>query len=250
MNRTIILIIVLTGLIAAASAAPSHKESVKSTQQALTEIIESDSRPEKHKTRDQYRHPFGTLSFFGTEPSMTIVEIWPGGPGGFYRRILTPLLEKTGQYIPLTANENFPTKIEPVKANSADMVLVFRAHGFMIYDSPAQDYFHALYKMLKPGGIFGIVEHRGDERVPQDPKGESGYVNQSHVLMLARNAGFELIATSEINANQKDTKDHPNGLYSLPPTLRGSTFDRSARKRFLDIGESDRMTLKFQKAPI
>ncbi len=247
MNRSFPIIVLLSGLIAVACAEPRHEVSAKSTQQALFEIIEMGTRPDKHRARDQYRHPLDTLTFFGIEPTMTVVEIWPGGQGGFYRRILSPLLEETGHYIPLVESKTFPAEIEPVKPNSADLVLVFRAHGFMIYDYPAQDYFNALYKMLKPGGIFGIVEHRGDEQVPQDPKGKSGYVNQSHVLMLARNAGFKLIATSEINANEKDTKDHPDGLYSLPPTLRGSTFDRSARKKFLDIGESDRMTLKFQK---
>jgi predicted methyltransferase len=247
-------VIALPGLIAAAYAdsahGSTHRVSIQSTQQALFEIIESDSRPDKQRRRDQYRHPLATLSFFGIEPTMTVVEIWPGGQGGFYRRILSPFLDKSGLYIPLVSSKTYPAGIEPVEPNSADMVLVFRAHGFMIYDHPAQDYFDAIFKMLKPGGTFGIVEHRGDEQVPQDPKGESGYVNQSHVLKLARNAGFKLIASTELNANPKDTKDHPDGLYSLPPTLRGSTFDQSARKTFLDIGESDRMTLKFQKASI
>jgi len=259
MNRTFLAFTFLAvtappGLIAATNTGSAHGSmhdvSVQSTQQALFEIIESDSRPDKQRLRDQYRHPLDTLSFFGIEPTMTVVEIWPGGQGGFYRRILSPFLDKSGFYVPLVSGKSFPRGIEPVEPKSADMVLVFRAHGFMIYDDPAQDYFDAVFKMLKPGGTFGIVEHRGDEQVPQDPKGESGYVNQSHVLKLARNAGFKLIASSEINANPKDTKDHPEGLYSLPPTLRGSTFNRSARKTFLDIGESDRMTLKFQKAPI
>jgi predicted methyltransferase len=255
MNRnflafTFLAVTVLPGLIAAAYAGSTHGVSKQSTQQALFKFIESDSRPDKQRRRDQYRHPLATLSFFGIEPTMAVVEIWPGGQGGFYRRILSPFLDKSGFYIPLVSSQSFPAGIEPVESNSADMVLVFRAHGFMIYDHPAQDYFHAIFKMLKPGGTFGIVEHRGDEQVPQDPTGENGYVNQSHVLKLARNAGFKLIASSEINANPKDTKDHPDGLYSLPPTLRGSTFDQSARKTFLDIGESDRMTLKFQKAPI
>jgi len=117
----------------------------------------------------------------------------------------------------------------------------------MIYDYPAQDYFNSIYAMLRPGGIFGIVDHRGDESVPQDPTGENGYVNQSHVVMLAENAGFELMAQAEINANTADTKDHPDGVYSLPPTLRGSTLNRRRRAQMLQIGESDRMTLKFIK---
>ena len=101
--------------------------------------------------------------------------------------------------------------------------------------------------MLKPGGVFGIVDHRGNEAIPQDPKGKNGYVNQSHVLMLAKNAGFEFIQSAEINANANDTKDYPKGLYSLPPSLKGSTFNPTLRKKVLSIGESDRMTLKFIK---
>ena len=118
----------------------------------------------------------------------------------------------------------------------------------MIYQPPAvQEYYNAIFAMLKPGGIFGIVDHRGDEAVPQDPEGENGYVNQSHVELLAKNAGFELVAESDINANPLDTKDHPDGVYSLPPTLRGSILNRGLRTRMREIGESDRMTLKFVK---
>ena len=105
--------------------------------------------------------------------------------------------------------------------------------------------------MLKPGGIFGIVDHRGNEAVPQDPEGENGYVNQSHVIALAKSAGFELIAQSEINANSKDSKDYRDGVYSLPPTLReslvGRLINRGSKSEMLEIGESDRMTLKFIK---
>jgi len=175
------------------------------------------------------------------------VEIWPGGQGGWYRSILEPYLEQNGNYIPVRSRDAFPKPLSKAPDNAADRVLVFRAHGFMIYDKPAQQYFDSIYKMLKPGGIFGIVDHRGDEAVPQDPKGVSGYVNQSHVLMLAENAGFELIDSAEINANPADTKDYPSGLYSLPPSLRGSKSDSKLREKVLKIGESDRMTLKFKK---
>jgi predicted methyltransferase len=129
----------------------------------------------------------------------------------------------------------------------ADLALVFRAHGFLIYDGETQDYYDALYSMLKPGGMFGIVDHRGDEAVAQDLSGVSGYVNQSHVIGLATQAGFQLVASSEINANGKDSKNHPDGVYSLPPTLRGTMFSPTAKRRYLEIGESDRMTLRFRK---
>ncbi len=213
----------------------------------LQELIDSPNRPEALKARNQYRNPLPALDFFDVRPELTVVEIWPGGQGGWYRSILEPYISGTGTYLPVRSNSDFPAPLQDVADNSADRVLVFRAHGFMIYEHPAQDYFDAIYRMLKPGGIFGIVDHRGDESVPQDPAGESGYVNQSHVLMLARNAGFELVAESEINANPKDVKGHPEGVYSLPPTLRGSRLNRRLRAQMREIGESDRMTLKFIK---
>ena len=213
----------------------------------LQTLIESDTRSERTRARNKYRHPLETLTFFGVKSTQTVVEIWPGGQGGWYRSILDPYLADDGTYIPVRSNSDFPKATEIVKDNSADRVLVFRAHGFMIYNNPAQEYFDAIFNMLKPDGVFGIVDHRGDESIPQDPKGKNGYVNQSHVLMLAKKAGFQLIDSAEINANPKDTKDYPNGLYSLPPSLKGSTFNWSLREKVLAIGESDRMTLKFIK---
>jgi predicted methyltransferase len=108
----------------------------------------------------------------------------------------------------------------------------------------AEGVFEAMYKALKPGGVLGVVEHRDDENIPQDPKAGTGYVNQSYVIELAKKAGFEFIAGSEINANPKDTKDHPKGVWTLPPTLR---LKEENRQKYLDIGESDRMTLMFRK---
>lgn len=213
----------------------------------LQALISSTDRSEDLRVRNQYRHPLPTLDFFDVRPGLTVVEIWPGGQGGWYRSILQPYIAGTGTYVPVRESSTFPAAVDAVPANSADRVLVFRAHGFMIYDLPAQEYFDSIYSMLKPGGIFGIVDHRGDESVPQDPEGENGYVNQSHVIMLAKNAGFELIATAEINANPADTKDYDDGVYSLPPTLRGSLLNRPFRARMREIGESDRMTLKFMK---
>jgi len=214
----------------------------------LQKLIDSDDRSERNRARNKYRNPLETLTFFGVKDTQTVVEIWPGGQGGWYRSILAPYLDDNGTYIPVRSNSDFPKTTDVVKDNSADRVLVFRAHGFMIYNNPAQEYYNAIFKMLKPGGVFGIVDHRGDEAIPQDPKGENGYVNQSHVIKLAKKAGFTLVDSAEINANSKDTKDYPNGLYSLPPSLKGSTFDRELREKVLAIGESDRMTLKFVKA--
>jgi len=217
-------------------------------RERLSTLIESETRPPEVRARNRYRHPLETLEFFEIRPELTVVEIWPGGQGGWYRSILEPFFANgPGRYIPVLDESAFPAAVAEVPDGSADRVLVFRVHGFLIYSQPAQAYFDALFKMLKPGGIFGIVDHRGREEVPQDPLSEDGYVNQSHVEMLARNAGFELLAESQINANPLDTKDHPDGVYSLPPTLRGSTLNRGLREQMLAIGESDRMTLKFRK---
>lgn len=220
----------------------------QSNRAQLQELIDSPNRSEDARVRNQFRNPLPTLDFFDVRPELTVVEIWPGGQGGWYRSILEPYITGNGTYVPVREASGFPEPVTDLVANnSADRVLVFRAHGFMIYEPAAQDYYHALFAMLKPGGIFGIVDHRGDEAVPQDPAGENGYVNQSHVIMLAENAGFELLGRAEINANSMDNKDHPDGVYSLPPTLRGSLINRRFRAEMVEIGESDRMTLKFVK---
>lgn len=213
----------------------------------LQTLIDSPDRSEDLRARNHYRNPLETLDFFEVHADLTVVEIWPGGQGGWYRSILEPYLASGGTYIPIASNSDFPAPLPDLPDGTADRVLVFRAHGFMIYEHAAQDYFDALYRLTKPGGEFGIVDHRGDEAIPQDPEGENGYVNQSHVRRLAENAGFELIEQSEINANPADTKDYPDGVYSLPPTLRGSLFNRGFRERMREIGESDRMTLKFRR---
>jgi predicted methyltransferase len=245
MRKSVISKFVVLTLIALVN--PAYAELTESELTSLKTLIDSDHRSEKARARNKYRHPFETLEFFDVKSNQTVVEIWPGGQGGWYRSILEPYLAQSGNYIAVRSKDSFPRPVSKVPDNTADRVLVFRAHGFMIYDKPAQQYFDAIYKMLKPGGVFGIVDHRGDEGVPQDPKGVSGYVNQSHVLMLAKNAGFKLLASAEINANSADTKDYPRGLYSLPPSLKGSTFNQELREKVLKIGESDRMTLQFFK---
>jgi len=225
----------------------AHAELTESELSSLRTLVDSDTRSEKARARNKYRNPYETLRFFDVKSDQTVVEIWPGGQGGWYRSILEPYLAKNGNYIPVRSRDSFPKPVKKAPDNSADRVLVFRAHGFMIYEKPVQQYYDSIFKMLKPGGIFGIVDHRGNESIPQDPDGKNGYVNQSHVLMLAKKAGFELLDSAEINANPADTKDYPNGLYSLPPSLRGSSAGSEFREKVLKIGESDRMTLKFVK---
>lgn len=218
------------------------------TKDALAALIASDERPDGHKARDQYRNPMQTLTFCQLDPSSTVVEIWPGGQGGWYRRIVEPLVtDAGGSYIPVTKDRAFFAEEPQVPYGEVDLVLVFRAHGFMIYDKPAQNYVNSLYRMLKPGGAFCIVDHAGDENVPQDPDGKSGYVNESHFRGMAEAAGFELEATAAHNRNPKDTKDHPRGVYSLPPTFAGTLKWSDARKAFAAIGESDRFTHRYIK---
>lgn len=198
---------------------------------------------------------------------MTVVEIWPGA--GWYTEILAAFLRQHGKlYAAVAPGENTaayrqklaadpsrygnviiieldpPEKLEMAPPGSADMVLTFRnVHNWM-RRGYAEDVFKAMYRALKPGGILGLTEHRGDRTKPQDPKAATGYVQEDRVIKLAEQAGFQLAGRSEINANPKDTKNYPAGVWTLPPTLRLGDVDRS---KYLAIGESDRMTLKFIK---
>lgn len=228
--------------------AAAYSEVDVETLARLEAQVASASRPDAHRARDKYRRPVETLSFCGIDLTSTVVEIWPGGQGGWYRRIIQPLVEQAGgTYIPVNADREFLGAEKAVPYGEVDMVLVFRAHGFMIYDKPAQNYVNSLYRMLRPGGAFCIVDHAGDENIPQDPDGENGYVNESHFLAMARTAGFELEATSDHNRNANDDKSHPRGVYSLPPSLRGTRKGSEERAVFLEIGESDRFSHRYRK---
>ncbi len=227
-----------------------HLTSSAETREALVELIASDDRSERQVARDKYRRPLETLTFFGIEPHMTVVEVWPGGQGSWYRAIIEPLFEGAeGRYIPISGGSDFPDQVDDVPYGEVDLVMVFRAHGFMIYDAPAQDHVDALFAMLRPGGILGIVDHAGDEAVLQDPDANSGYVNESHFFAIAKRAGFRILAASDHNRNPADDKDHPRGVYSLPPSLSGTRNDPEARVGFQEIGESDRFTHKYYKPP-
>lgn len=214
------------------------------TQEKLRQLITSDDRSDRHKARDKYRHPFETLTFMGIDPSETVVEIFPGGQGGWYRRIIEPLINGGGgQYYPVRGRSGWPRfEADNVPYGDIDMIYVFRVHGFLIYGAPAEDHVADIFRILKPGGYMGIVDHAGDETVDQDPVSRNGYVNESYFRAMAEAAGFELVRTSAVNRNPKDNKDHPRGVYSLPPSSSGP--DKEAH---LAIGESDRFTHLYRK---
>ena len=258
----------LTAATTASVAAPAPKNS-------LAAAIASPLRTPANVARDPYRHPAQTLSFFKIKPSHTVVEIWPGG--GWYTEILAPYLaEGGGTYIavasdrgltgvrklmtdkgapyakvrtanfPILATSTPPGAGTPVPAGSADVVLTFRnVHNWMMGDTPFEgEAFKQMYVMLKPGGTLGVVEHRLPESADSAREKKSGYVKTSTVRRLAEAAGFKLVASSEINANPKDTKDYPEGVWTLPPTF---TLKDKDRAKYAAIGESDRMTLRFVK---
>ena len=264
------------GLLAASACAPSPRavaaaEADLHADTAIAAAIDSPARSAANRARDAWRHPRETLGFFGVEPDDTLVEIWPGG--GWYTEILAPLVRERGTYYAagnggvlggaraLAAKDPatyghiryaaFPAGVaaatEPrVPDGTADIVLTFRnVHNWIMPAEPfGEEAFRQMFAMLKPGGTLGVVEHRLPESGDSAREKTSGYIKVSTVRRLAEGAGFRLVASSEINANPADTKDHPNGVWSLPPSLRGKEV---GRERFLAIGESDRMTLKFVK---
>ena len=214
------------------------------------ELLTSGHRSDKNKQRDQYRHPKETLEFFGIKPGMTVVEIAPGeveyyrnGRAKFERKMDV----ESDVYGNVTITTFQPPEIFDIAPDgSADAVVTFRnVHNWLRGGREATvDSFKAMYKALKPGGVLGVVEHRLPKSQEQDEKASSGYMHQDFVISVAQDAGFKLVASSEINANPKDTADHPKGVWTLPPSLRLGDQDKD---KYMEIGESDRMTLKFVK---
>ena len=267
---------------AAAPPEPPGPESpppmtAEETAVLLDAAIAGEHRSDANRARDAWRHPKETLLFFGLRADMAVMEIWPGA-GGWYMEILAPVLRERGRYVAaqwdpasdsqfvqdalkafrakLASRPDLYDKVEvvalqhpgamtPVPAGSLDMVLTFRnIHNWMPRDA-AKPMFEAMYAALKPGGILGVVEHRASaDSGPQDPRARSGYVREDYAIELITSVGFELAGSSEINANPRDTKDHDQGVWTLPPTLRLGDRDR---EKYVAIGESDRFTLRFRK---
>jgi predicted methyltransferase len=239
---------------------------------ALVSAVASPARSASAVARDKARHPVEELTFFGLDPKMSVVELWPGG--GYWTDILGPYLKDGGHYtiaLPAPGNaEEGPSVVrlrariagekdrlgvihestlgaghfEIAPPGSADLIVTFRNFHNWMSDGYAEQALAACFTALKPGGILGIEEHRGSNDVPQDPKAKSGYVRQDYTIALAKKAGFVLVGSSEINANPRDTKDWPDGVWTLPPTLAQGDKDRA---KYIAIGEADNFVLKFQK---
>lgn len=228
---------------------------------ALRAAIAAPERTPRYAVRDVWRHPYEVLTFFGLRQDMTVVEIWPGRRG-WWTEILVPYLKGRGTYVPI-ANSNpkkkirseqvgaarmvvadFRTDADLTPPGTADMVLTFRNLHNWMKRGVADNAFRAFYRALKPGGILGMVDHRAKPDKPQDPLAKDGYVREDYAIALAEKAGFKFVGTSEVNANPKDTRDHPAGVWTLAPSFRLKDKDRA---KYEAIGESDRFTLKFMK---
>ena len=261
---------------AAPSTAPAAPATTTSSDAALAAAIAGTWRDPKNSARDAYRHPQQTLDFFGVEPGQTVIEITPGG--GWYAEILAPYLRDDGRYVAAVWDDAIPGQPKyrydlnktlrakfagnaavfgapdvrvfdpkaPVfgAANAADVVLTFRNAHNWVDDGNAEAYFSAFFAALKPGGVLGVVDHRAKPGTDLATMKKSGYLTEALVIELAQGAGFVLEARSEVNANPRDTADHPNGVWTLPPS---NNHDAADDAKYKAIGESDRMTLRFRK---
>lgn len=279
MNRIVSLVV---GLLAANLSWATDLPVPARIEQAML----GDHRSEANKARNVYRHPVGTLTFFGLQDGMTVMEIWPGG--GWYTEILAPVVRHHGQFIVAGYDADVPDQPEyryrlqldlldkfsqspevydqvavvpfspPAsaslgEADSVDFLVTFRnTHGW-ISDGIAEQVFAEFARVLKPGGILGVVQHRAAAGADPVASASTGYVPEAAVIELARKAGLYLEARSEVNANPRDTHDWPDGVWTLPPSLAacGDIDDEAEQaacvEKYTDIGESDRMTLRFRK---
>lgn len=286
---TIMKTLMISGLSAAAltlaacsggtADAPKMDSKTEAPAAVTLDTVLAHPRRADNAARDAFRNPKATLEFFGIAPGMSVGEVWPG----WYTPVIAPYLAANGgEYTAVLYQEaggeraiarnaafaekygndpdfgtvnmaSFGAADEPIgAAESLDMLLTFRNTHSWMRGGYAEKAFSDFYAVLKPGGTLGVVQHRLPETAMQNPEGRTGYVQESYVKDLAARAGFEFVGSSEVNANPKDTADHPMGVWTLPPSSstpkEGSPeadgFDAALYK---NIGESDRMTLKFRK---
>jgi predicted methyltransferase len=261
-----------TALLGGQSFADHHGEAEMMT---LESVSRGDHRSEANVARNEWRHPVETLEFFGLESDTTIIEILPST--GWYAEIIAPYVRDHGKYYAAHFSPNAsagymprilgvfeekitdrpdlygrvtvrhlnpPHEVVIAPAESADMALTFRNVHNWILAEQEHEFFASFYAALKPGGILGVVEHRAKPGTSVQVMKDSGYVTEAYVKEVAAAAGFEFVESSEINANSRDTADHPEGVWTLPPNYRMGDTDRD---KYAAIGESDRMTLKFMK---
>jgi predicted methyltransferase len=269
MRRTPGWICLIALLILAAPSLAADGDNAK-----LHAAVAGSQRTEANRARDVYRHPEEELRFLGLKDDMTVIEIMPGA-GGWWTEILAPYLRDQGRYyvaLPDTthsageqrANAAFTAKIgadpaiydkvtlthfdgdrlDVAPPGSADLIMTFRNLHDWMAQGVAEGSLKAFYRALKPGGIFGIEDHRAFADKPQDPKAGTGYIRQDYAIALIEAAGFKFVASSELLANPKDTKDYPAGVWTLPPTFRLKDQDRD---KYIAIGEADNFLLKFAK---
>ncbi len=251
--------------------------SASSLTNKLETAMVGEHRSDKNIARNEFRNPVETMNFFGLAEGMTVLEIAPGG--GWYSEILAPALKDSGTYIAgsydvgvpdqpkyryrqhkalLDRIENQAELYGAVKvatysppesrdlweADAVDLVVTFRSSHGWTREGIIDDVYSDFFKVLKPGGVLGVVQHRAPANEDPVAWAKKGYVSEDYIIAVAEKAGFVLDGKSEINANDKDLKDHDRGVWRLPPTLALGDEDRS---KYLEIGESDRMTLRFKK---
>jgi len=273
--RAFILLPLLLLLLAGACAHGPSGTDGGALATRLEAALAGDHRSVTNRARDRYRNPAQTLQFFGLRPDMHVVEVWPGT--GWYTEVLAPVLRGTGRYYAahyapvhptttpnrlqykatfearLAARPDVYSEVKMTELSapefttiappgSADLVLTFRNVHNWASNGNTDAMFSAFYRALKPGGTLGVVEHRARPGTPLDKMISSGYMTEAWVIAVAQKAGFVLQARSEINANPKDSTEHPKGVWSLPPG-----YAAGDREKYALIGESDRMTLRFVK---
>jgi predicted methyltransferase len=268
-----------------AAVADDHAAKAAVADPVLAEVVAGEWRGDEAKARDRYRHPVESLTFWGLKPGMTILEVQPGG-ASWWTEILAPYARRTGGAFYATGPDldnpelsegarkaraefearygakpdlygkvgvvNWGPKSKPLPAETYDFILTARSiHGWMGSPGMLEKTFKEFHDALKPGGILAVEQHRANPG-EQDPQAKSGYVTEAFVIEQAEKAGFKLAGRSEINANAKDTKDHPFGVWTLPPALRSTAYGSGQEadpafdhSKYLAIGESDRMTLRF-----